>query len=253
MRSFVIAGAAMLALAGAAQAAPRPGDAPAQAGDAATDYAAVKAEYDKAYQAYVKAYREAKSDADKAKAGELRPDPQKYSTRFREIADREPGSAVAMDCHVWVLQHDRARQEAAVAALLAHHAVDPRMASVCQSLEYSGAASADALLRAVLEKGSDREAKGRACYALARRLASREGDAAAEAEKLFETVAEAYGDLKHGRGTLADAAKGNLFELRNLAIGKVAPEIVGANENGEPMKLSDYRGKVVLLDFWGFW
>ena len=36
-------------------------------------------------------------------------------------------------------------------------------------------------------------------------------------------------------------------------IGRKAPEIDGEDLDGIPFKLSDYRGKVVLLDFWGFW
>ncbi len=32
-----------------------------------------------------------------------------------------------------------------------------------------------------------------------------------------------------------------------------APEITGEDVNGKEFKLSDYRGKVVVLDFWGFW
>ena len=39
----------------------------------------------------------------------------------------------------------------------------------------------------------------------------------------------------------------------NLVIGKTAPEIVGEDLDGKHFKLSDYRGKVVLLDFWGNW
>jgi cytochrome oxidase Cu insertion factor (SCO1/SenC/PrrC family) len=39
----------------------------------------------------------------------------------------------------------------------------------------------------------------------------------------------------------------------NLAIGKMAPEITGDDIDGKPFKLSDFRGKVVLLDFWGNW
>ena len=38
-----------------------------------------------------------------------------------------------------------------------------------------------------------------------------------------------------------------------LAIGKVAPEISGVDVDGRKFKLSDYRGKVVVLDFWGDW
>jgi hypothetical protein len=35
--------------------------------------------------------------------------------------------------------------------------------------------------------------------------------------------------------------------------GKMAPEIKGKDVNGKPMKLSDFRGKVVVLDFFGDW
>jgi hypothetical protein len=38
-----------------------------------------------------------------------------------------------------------------------------------------------------------------------------------------------------------------------LEIGKVAPEIEGEDIDGQRFKLSDYRGKVVVLDFWGNW
>jgi hypothetical protein len=37
------------------------------------------------------------------------------------------------------------------------------------------------------------------------------------------------------------------------AVGKMAPPIKGLDLNGKSLKLSDYKGKVVLLDFWGNW
>jgi hypothetical protein len=36
-------------------------------------------------------------------------------------------------------------------------------------------------------------------------------------------------------------------------IGQNAPEIDGEDVDGVKFKLSDYRGKVVVLDFWGHW
>ena len=35
-------------------------------------------------------------------------------------------------------------------------------------------------------------------------------------------------------------------------LGK-AEEITGKDQDGKEFKLSDYRGKVILLDFWGGW
>ena len=38
-----------------------------------------------------------------------------------------------------------------------------------------------------------------------------------------------------------------------LEVGDMAPEIIGEDIDGKRFKLSDYRGKVVMLDFWGDW
>jgi peroxiredoxin len=32
-----------------------------------------------------------------------------------------------------------------------------------------------------------------------------------------------------------------------------APEIIGVTADGEEIRLSDFRGRVVVLDFWGDW
>ena len=73
------------------------------------------------------------------------------------------------------------------------------------------------------------------------------------AEKLFEEVSSDYSDVKQGRRQLSEAADAELFEIRRLVIGQVAPEIEGEDIDEAPMKLTDYRGKVVVLDFWGHW
>jgi len=75
--------------------------------------------------------------------------------------------------------------------------------------------------------------------------------ALAEAEALLEKVAAKEPDavLPEG-GTIGERAASELFGLRHLRVGKVAPEIEGEDQDGQRFKLSDYRGKVVLLDFW---
>ena len=52
---------------------------------------------------------------------------------------------------------------------------------------------------------------------------------------------------------LYPAAERELFLLENLSPGDEAPDIVSKDLDGEEFKLSDYRGKVVLLVFWGDW
>src|SRR5262249_36495450 len=41
---------------------------------------------------------------------------------------------------------------------------------------------------------------------------------------------------------------------RRAMVGKPAPEIEATDlDTGRPVTLADFRGKVVILDFWGYW
>jgi thiol-disulfide isomerase/thioredoxin len=53
--------------------------------------------------------------------------------------------------------------------------------------------------------------------------------------------------------TLGQEAADRLDVMLNLAVGRPAPEIEGADMDGMPLRLSDYKGKVVVLVFWGSW
>ncbi|MCP3916653.1 MAG: redoxin domain-containing protein [bacterium] len=77
----------------------------------------------------------------------------------------------------------------------------------------------------------------------------------AQYEKLMQSVADNYADVAYEarETTLGKLAARDLFELRELAVGRVAPDIEGEDIDGVAFKLSDYRGKVVMLDFWGHW
>lgn len=56
--------------------------------------------------------------------------------------------------------------------------------------------------------------------------------------------------LARPRSTLGQVAEARLDDWHNLAVGKTAPEIQGVDLDGKPLKLSDYRGKVVAVVFW---
>jgi hypothetical protein len=136
-----------------------------------------------------------------------------------------------------------------------------RLLSLCQQLSFATDKGSEAILRA-LEKHDKREVQGNACLTLAQVLKAR-ADVAVEkdpkqsdkllkeAEELFSRAGEKYGDVKmRFRGTVGDKAKRELYEIRHLAIGKPAPDVEGEDQDGKKFKLSDYKGKVVLLDFW---
>lgn len=47
--------------------------------------------------------------------------------------------------------------------------------------------------------------------------------------------------------------KQQLDDIRALSMGQEAPQIELTNPNGELLKLTDYRGKYVMIDFWAAW
>ena len=223
----------------------------------AEEYKALVKEYQDKRQEYVKAYREAKTDAERREViKEKNPKPDEFAARFLKLAEDNAKDAVGLDAAAWLVQNvgSGAESQKAVKILIANHVENPKIGPVCLPLLYSGSPEAEKFVRAVLEKNPTKEAQGLACYALARYLKNNaRGDVNKEWEGLFERAAEKYGDVKYGTRTVADMAKGELFEIRNLAIGKTAPDIEGEDIDGKKFKLSDYRGKVVVLDFWGNW
>jgi thiol-disulfide isomerase/thioredoxin len=80
-----------------------------------------------------------------------------------------------------------------------------------------------------------------------------------ELERYLQLAIEQYGELPYsgqqlGSGkTYGEVAERELFDLQNLRVGMVAPDIAGHDLDGTPFRLSDYRGKIVMLDFWGHW
>jgi hypothetical protein len=140
-----------------------------------------------------------------------------------------------------------------------------KLIQLCQTLGQSGDCGAEPFLRILLEKDTRRDVQGVACLALAQSLKtlaesfadSKTMDAdkmLKESEEMFERVTNKYADVKTTRGAnIGEEAKSNLYEVLHLSVGKEAPEILGEDADSKKFKLSDYRGKVVLLDFWGNW
>jgi peroxiredoxin len=94
----------------------------------------------------------------------------------------------------------------------------------------------------------------------------------AEADRLLAGIVEQYSDVEAldweltGKGqfflqtvpyarskSYADLARTLQFERNNLVAGKLAPDIDGSDTEGARFRLSDYRGKVILLTFSANW
>ena len=224
----------------------------AQAPNARAEYSSILKEFDDAQEQARKAYQTAKTDAERLKASEKFPNPERFGERFLALAERNPNSPAALDALIWTATqcYYNATGEKALNRLARDYVQSEKLGPVCDRLVHAHSDAAKNFLQAVTEKNSNREVQGKAYFALAKQNMT---VSAAEADRLFTLVRDKYGSVKYGHRTLAEVAKAELFELHHLAIRKVAPEIKGVDADGKQFKLSDYRGKVVVLDFWGDW
>lgn len=170
-----------------------------------------------------------------------------------------------------------------VTLLLRDHVKSDKLGPVLDRIRYGYRMEFEKFMSTVLQENPHRNIQGEACLYLAQflndrlrlvRLAAdrpelaecceivfgknylpvlqRLGQArlATRIETLFERAAKEYGDVKIRGGTVGERAKSELYDIRHLGIGKVAPDIEGQDQDGGQFKLSDSRGKVVLLYFW---
>ncbi len=59
--------------------------------------------------------------------------------------------------------------------------------------------------------------------------------------------------LHHLRSQRTSSGTANGDPASSLAVGTMAPDIEGEDQDGKKFALREYRGKVVVLDFWGNW
>lgn len=253
--------------------------------------AAVKKELDAAESALFEKYQKAKDDAERQALLKDRPKGEVYAKKLWPLVTEDPADAAAADALSWMMRisEDAADKKKAAGLLLQHHVKSEAIVEVCASLVHQPSRANLEFVERVAKETPDDAVRGQAIWAKAQLLGNavraaetlagdsltaqeRQGyeeflgaetlawlrtiDAKGTAvmrEKMLEEIAAKFGDVKSGRGTLGEAARAELFEIQNLAIGKVAPDIVGKDADGVAFRLSDYRGKVVVLDFWGEW
>ena len=148
----------------------------------------------------------------------------------------------------------------AVDMIVKDHSKNPKMISVLGFI--SSTPDGASVLEKIATKTDDRNLAGLAWYAITENLQKEAGDVGPKqaeelnkrTEMIYEKLAKDYADVSMGRGTIGDTIKAALFELQNLSVGKVAPEVLCLNIDGDKEdKLSNYKGKVVVLDIWATW
>jgi hypothetical protein len=222
----------------------------------------LQAKIRQAGEAAQKSYTAAKTPEEKQKIiADYRKTLQGFGSSFLDLAKKHPKDESAIGAVQMALLIGVGPKEASAAVdlLVEHHLNSAKVSEVGQMLAQNGNPAGEKLLRAVIAKSKDHKAQAQASLALAELLAKKAENPSLkpaevekmvqEAETAFATIIKKYGDV----GNVVQQAKEQLYVLQHLRIGKEAPDIVGEDIEGKNFKLSDYRGKVILIDFWGHW
>jgi thiol-disulfide isomerase/thioredoxin len=148
-----------------------------------------------------------------------------------------------------------------VAIATEHHVSNPKMKDVILVAQQLGSAG-EKLVQAAAEKSTDKEIKAISLYTLGMLTSEKSIETAnekaaieltAKAIEYLERAAKESPDLKLGEQTIAELTREEITALKTLSIGNTAPDLEGTTFDGKKVKLSSYKGKVVLLDVWATW
>ncbi len=196
--------------------------------------------------------------------------PARFAGRFLEFAENHPDDPSAFDAlaHALFGTFENPGLRGRTLRLLRPYVTDPKIGRVIQALAISYEDESDRLLFEILAKNPDRETRISIYKALIHRsesalqsIRSMEGDASrrkdieenegsAYLEKVLSRKESATEDLERYTSIARE-----LYPDRfpNLDLGQPAPELVASKLVGQQDKLSEYRGRVVVLDIWATW
>lgn len=216
----------------------------------------------------------AATDEARATVAATRPDPAAYARRMWQVIGPALDQEWALDGMAWfvgVAANLRAEMPARDdggtvsevlafapemakigAAVTTHHMRTAKLAPVC--LAYSGASDPTSLR--LLEKIESTHAlkpvQGVAALAVAIRLRSL-GDEPELMSRRLTLLRKAIiesADMEIEGAPVTQLIREELYVVTNLTKGRTAPQLAGVDSAGRPMRLSEYRGKIVVLLFW---
>jgi hypothetical protein len=228
--------------------------------DFSSELKKLRSDYNTEYQAFIKPWVEAKTNAERAKLGAFdftKGPAAKYVDKGLALAKRAKKTPTELDSKLFAMEmcqsSGNTRRMLDIANEVVHaHPKDERLMAICSMLTWvrESEGRANKVLTAIEAVSPHRNVRAEAILAKTNHyydFFADKGDLVTT-KKLLNRILSNYADTP-----AAPRAKGALSQLENLRIGMKAPDFEAEDQEGVKFKLSDYRGKVVVLDFWGFW
>lgn len=224
--------------------------------EVATQIESLIAGYEEDSDEFLLRVKKAKTREEQLDVVKTAPKPIPVAGKLMDLVNEFPGNKNAAKALVFVCVRASRNKLGAEAyeKLVTDHMDSSEIGEACFAISRNyDASQSEETLRSLSERSPHKRVRGLAAFALAKQLQRQNDGRDEESILLFGLVVENSDQLILDGTDLVEVSKLALFQLKDLGIGRVAPDIVGEDLDGVEFKLSDYRGQVVLLDFWGHW
>lgn len=223
-------------------------------------------------------HRAASADGKKqieSKLAVLRAERQRIENKLAQnilnLVKAAPASQDAMDGLLLIFRANPTGEMFASARelVVAHHLSSPEIIELLNGFAYSNYSTAnESLLQELIKSSPHRNVRAHASLSLIQfyeaivqqpqrvpadqlpDFVKKFDSSKINIQAMYESFVEAFGDDDANGITYAEYVQPAIFRLKNMSMGKMAPEIEGKDLDGKELRLSDYRGKVVMLVFW---
>lgn len=240
----------------------------AAAGAVPADAERVQKSYQLAMDKWVREVRAAATSEARAKVWSTRPDPAAAAKQLWDILSPALREAWTLDPAAWFLgltaglrttlpngssSPTFARETDAIyTAIETYHMQSTKLAPLCLTLAASNDPPSLALLEKIQAAHADKKVQGVAALAIAMRLKFL-GDDPGLMSKRLTLLRKAIidsADVEINGVTVAKLAEDELYIIRFLTKGRIAPDLIGTDSGDRPMQLASHKGKVIVLLFW---
>jgi peroxiredoxin len=228
----------------------------------------IRKSWDSAAESWTLTNRSATTPEAKAATLAARPDPLRYARQMWQVINPSLSKDWTLDPAAWFLNFTRSltitnadgsvapaltqENDAIRKAVATYHMQSPNLAPMCMALARNQDPGTLSILEKIQTNHPDPKIQGVAALAAALVIKSL-GDDAEPMRKRLTHLRKAIiqsSDVKIGEISVAQIAEDELYIIRNLTKGRIAPNLVGTDAAGRALALESTKGKITMLLFW---
>lgn len=179
---------------------------------------------------------------------------EKTAKKLNEKLDEDPNDQTKYKVISWIADNWGSPEikKGSLEFLKANYLNDLKIIPIVKIMFLTNVPEQLDFLQYIFQNSEVKEIRAMALYCFTRAIRD-DPSKLAEHEAARKHLIREYSDHMLGKRSIGDILTKKETAANRIAVGKQAPKLIGKDVNGKEIKLSDYRGQIVLIDFWGHW